>query len=109
MVGVYSPVMTTIQKMRHEVTSDIKRTFAFLKSMKRTITVYFIFASFHLCILPSWSSEKQVANEDGGNHSGQIGQQAAGYGMTGVFDVDTAEVDGKNIEGSIGGTLENAG
>lgn len=53
--------------------------------------------------------EKHVAYGYGGYHPGKVGKQTAGHGVAGVLDAHTAEVDGKNVEGGIGGTLEYAG
>ncbi len=53
-------------------------------------------------------SEEQVADEDGGDDAGEVGQQAAGHGMARLADADRAEVDGKDVEGGVGGSLEDA-
>lgn len=53
-------------------------------------------------------AEEEIADKNGGDDSDEIGQQSAGYCMAGADDSHTAEVHGQDIEGGIGGTLEDA-
>ena len=55
------------------------------------------------------SAKEEVADEDGRDDAGKVGQEAAGDGMAGLADAYAAEVYGKDVEGGVGSTLEEAG
>jgi hypothetical protein len=49
--------------------------------------------------------EEDVGNGEGGDDADEIGYQAASYGMAGVLDSYTAEVNCEYIESGIRGAL----
>ena len=51
--------------------------------------------------------KEYVCNNYCSDDTSQVGEQTAGNSVTGVLDADRAEVNGKNVESSVGGTLEN--
>ena len=69
--------------------------------------VRIIFTTY-LCIVCLLALRKEeVGDEDGGNDASEVGQQTAADGVARVADADGTEVNGEDIEGGVGGTLEN--
>src|SRR5471032_2913934 len=58
----------------------------------------------------TWLSlmEKDVGDKDGGDDAGQVGDQSGRDGITRLADAHRAEVQGHDIEGGVGRSLEHA-
>ncbi len=52
-------------------------------------------------------SKEHAADCDGCHHSCKVCQQTASHGVTGVAHAYAAEVDGEDVEGGVGGALED--
>ena len=52
-------------------------------------------------------SEEDASDDEGGDGADKVAEEAAAHRVAGVLDTYTAEIHGNDIEGSVGGTLEN--
>ena len=51
--------------------------------------------------------EEEVADEDGGDDTCQVGQESTDDGMAGLADGYTTEIDSEDVEGGVGTALEH--
>ena len=52
--------------------------------------------------------KEEIANADGRDDACEVGEQSSHDSVAGVANADTAEIDGKNVEGGVGAALEDA-
>ena len=65
------------------------------------------FNQFGCKVTTFFSSEEHVGNENGCEHATEVSQKTCLHGVTCVFDTHASEVNGKDVEGGVGGTLED--
>ena len=73
------------------------------RDLRFAISKYSILRYYDITLL----RKEQIGDGDGGDDSGEVGQQAAGDGMAGMSDTDAAEVDGQDVERGVCATLED--
>ena len=54
-----------------------------------------------------WLAEEDIGDSESCDDSDEVGDEAADDCVACVFDTDTTEVDGKDVERGVGGALQN--